>query len=216
VPSLRASPRRGIRFARVFPLVAACAGGVCRDAGAQAGHPAVAPGERVRVEAPTLSPGRTTWDVSGIRRDTLLLLPAGAARGPRTAVALADVTRLEVNRGARRNTLIGGAVGLVLGATAGAVYGADRPGPFSGISGLGCLFGCTEEQLREVRRAQRPAPGFYAVLGAAAGLPVGTLVGRFVVGDRWERVGPGRTPARLGIGPAAGGAVRAAVTVPLR
>ncbi len=187
--------RRGPHLA--LPLVAACLGGAHRDAGAQAARSAVAPGDRVRVEAPALGPGRSTWDVSRFRRDTLLLLPAGVGRGPRTAVALADVTSLEVHRGRQRYPLAGAVTGLVAGAVAGAIFGAHTPAPGSGLE---CILGCTEE---ERRRALRPAPGFWALMGGLAGAEVGALVGVLVVRDRWQAVVPGR--ARLGVAPAAGG-----------
>jgi hypothetical protein len=180
-------------------LVAASAAGVCRAAGAQAARPAVAPGATVRVEAPALGRGRGAWDVAGVRRDTLLLRSAGG--GPPTAVALADVTRLEVNRGPLRNTLLGGAAGLVLGAAAGAAYGRSRPGPFADVAS--CVVTCTAE---DRARARQPAPGDWATLGAVPGLVLGAVVGGVVVGDRWRRVAAG--PARVAVAPGARGAAR--------
>jgi hypothetical protein len=199
--------RRTILPIRVLALVVVAAT-ASRGAAAQRTRVPVAPGARVRAEAPGLGAGRSTWDVADVRPDTLLLVPAHAG-GPRVAVALADVSRLEVNRGPLRNTLLGGAAGLALGAAAGAVYGRSRPGPFADVAN--CLVGCTPEQYAE---SQRPRPGDWAVLGAIPGLTLGVLVGRFAVGDRWQRVVPG--PARLSVAPGARGGLRVALAVPAR
>lgn len=159
----------------------------------------------MRVTALTLGGTHSEWNVFGVRRDTLLLLRVGANGGPRTDVALADVTRLEVNRGPKRNALVGAVTGLALGAATGALYGTSHPGPLSGLS---CLIGCTEE---EIRRAQSPAPGFWAAVGAMAGAPLGALVGRYVAGDYWQQVVPG--PTRLSVVPSGGSGVRIALAV---
>ncbi len=197
MPASRPSTREGVLPVRALLLVVAAAA-VGRGAAAQPASAAVTPGARVRVEAP--GHGRATWDVSGIRRDTLLLLPAGVGRGPRTAVALSDVTRLEVNHGPRRNILLGAAAGLALGAAAGAVYGASHPGPLAGL----CF--CPE--------ARRPDPVFWTALGAMVGPPVGALAGRLVFGDHWQRVTP--RPARLGISAGPRGSARVALALPAR
>jgi hypothetical protein len=177
-------------------------------------HPAVRPGARVRIEAPAASIIRSSWDVFAVRGDTLLVTPASAPGTRPAAVAFADLERLDVNRGPWRNALVGGGVGLALGAVAGAVYGRSHPDP-AATNPHSCFLFCSDEQIQRAREWRAPpSPTFWMLAGVYAGTPAGVLVGRFIVGDRWEGVLPRR--ARVSVAPATGGGARVAVTVPTR
>lgn len=172
-----------IALVALVALVALAAG---RPAAAQE-HPApMRAGSVVRLAAPGLESARAAWAVASVRHDSLFLVPRADAGRPPVAVALADVTWLSVNRGSQRNALIAGFAGMGIGAAAGAIYGRSRHAPpFLHI----CIL-CGEEPEK--------SPELWAVIGAFAGAPLGALVGRYLIGDHWQRVIPGRGRLDLG------------------
>ena len=138
-------------------------------------------GARVRVTAPPLGPQPGVFRFAGLRNDTLLLRPPKGASVDTTAIPLGAVARIETSRGWRRRALSGAAVGLVAGATLGALLGHaawDEPDPF-------CERNCGP-------RTRRQSAVQVGISGAQAGAALGALVGRFVMGERWESVA---TPA---------------------
>lgn len=131
----------------------------------------VAPGDRVRVTAPTAVSGRFVGTVMEISADTCVLAVEGRAE-PLT-LPLASVTKLEVSRSRRSHYGKGALTGLAVGAAAGAILGAVT---FSGS----CLL------------ESQPCPVAGAAVGAVGLGLAGALVGAAVVGvtetDRWETV----------------------------
>ena len=198
-----ARPRRLV-VARLAALAACAAVALLTPSAplaAQHRPASLAPGARVRLAAPPLGPRRVLRRVHVQRGDTLLLVPDRGARhdlGDTVTVALADVRQLEVSRGWRRRAIAGAFVGLALGVTAGAVHGHNRYDPGPRV----CFILCKASRRSMVTR--------YALLGAYVGPPAGVFVGRFVLGDSWERLVPGT--ARVGVAPAAGG-VRVGVRI---
>lgn len=127
------------------------------------------PGMRVRVTAPDLGLDKRQGTVGAVRGDTLFLAVDSTVPVPVTAM-----TRLEVHRGTTSNAgkgmIIGGAIGAGLGIAAG-VWG----------QGL-CGFGEGEDCWTAI-----PLLG---VLGGAAGVGMGAVIGSLSSSDRWERVSP--------------------------
>jgi hypothetical protein len=150
---------------------------------AQAGPPQ--PGERIRV----FSAGRP-WEGVYVGADSAVLryVPPGA--GDTVAVPRRSVDGLEVQRGRRRATGRGAALGAPVGGLAGLVMGlatAEECGPNDFV----CI-----------------PPWFVALsgaaLGAAAGSGIGAIIGTLVTQDAWVAVDPRglrltATPPGLGI-----------------
>lgn len=126
--------------------------------------PALAPGTRVRVESRALPNGRTEAVVWYMRSDTLHLL---RARQASTALPLAAIDKIEVERRGSAAALAGMIGGGLIGGIIGyqASFSRERPGL---------------------------APGWHvAEIGgsAAVGGAIGGLMGA-VFGNRWRQVFP--------------------------
>lgn len=160
----------------------------------------VTPGARVRIEASALGTRRVVRQVYLQRGDTLFLVPDPRTGRDPVALALTDVRSLEVSRGWRQHALVGGFTGLAVGVAAGAVYGNDQYDPGPRV----CFILCTQTR-RELITG-------YAFLGASVGAPLGALIGRFGLGDSWDRLLPAR--ARVSIVPEATGGVRLGLNIP--
>ncbi|CAN5825487.1 hypothetical protein BH23GEM5_BH23GEM5_09330 [soil metagenome] len=124
----------------------------------------LAPGTRVRVQAPALPTGRTQGVVWYLRSDTLHLLQS---RQSSTALHLASIDKIEVERDGSLAAVTGMVAGAVIGGLVGyrASFSRDRPGL---------------------------APGWHvAEIGgsAAVGGALGGLAGA-IFGNRWKQVFP--------------------------
>jgi hypothetical protein len=181
----------------LFPLLL----GLLAAGPAAAQTPILTPGARVRVEAPALGPDRAARRLVGQRGDTLLLVPDRRAGGDTIAVALTEIRGLEVSRGWRRRALLGAAVGLAAGAAAGAAVGYNASEPPDPPE---CIWFCKRRDTR------REDAALFALVGAQYGMGLGALVGRFVLGERWERLVP--SGGRVSAGLTAAGGARVAVT----
>ncbi len=168
---------------RIVPLVVAFALAAPVNLFAQQQAP-VAPGDRVRVTAPTLAPKRLVGTVVEMGADTCLLALEGHAAP--VALPLASVTIVEVSRGMKSNVvkgaLIGGAVsgGIVLGL---------------GLAAQGDDSGWFEVTAGDVAIAT-------AVFGAV-GAVIGGIIGAASSGERWQEVPLDRL--RVGVMPAENG-----------
>ncbi|UCC84509.1 MAG: hypothetical protein JSW46_06165 [Gemmatimonadota bacterium] len=128
-------------------------------------EPPVAPGDRVRVTAPTIDPDTFVGTVVAMGADACVLEVEGHA-GP-LPLPLASVTSLEVSRGQKSRTLWGAGIGLVAGGAAGAAIGSasSRGDEWSGLGTLA-----------------------YAAGGAWLGLLFGAAIGAVIRTERWEVV----------------------------
>ena len=133
--------------------------------------PALRPGDTVSVVF--TSRWRSEWWEGALERadgDSLVLRLCGRrGRCMPAAVPATAITRLDVQRGRGvrpARVLLGAVAGLATGALAGALVG------YSECGGEDYCF----------------APLLYGVAGAAAGIPVGMLVGAAMPGRRWVRV----------------------------
>ena len=150
-------------------------------AAAQAPSAVLAPGARVRVEAPVLGTVPVVRRVAVQLGDTLVLAADRRTGRDSVVLTLADVRTLEVSRGWRQRAITGGLVGLVVGMAAGAVIGYNSP-----MQAESCGPGCERDEITRREGAVLLAP-----TGAQAGAALGALFGRFVLGERWERLVPG-------------------------
>jgi hypothetical protein len=131
------------------------------------------PGVRVRVSAPVLLGGRYDATVGARRGDTLALVRAGS---PTLDIPISAVTGVEIFRGesridgARRGALLGGAIGLGLGALV--VLGPNK---------YNCEYEVCDpkDALSDTEFA-----AFIGLGGVLWGAGIGALVGR----DRWQRL----------------------------
>ena len=137
----------------------------------------VAPGDRVRVTAPSLGLKKEVGAVAALETSTLIV--NSDERADALDVPLADVTKLEVYRGqksqAGKGALIGGLVVAPIGVFTGILlheYGERM-----------CDSNCSESS---------GSAGGAAVLGAAlfgtVGAGLGALMGSAFRADRWEAV----------------------------
>ena len=151
----------------------------------------LAPGARVRVTAPNDNLKRVVGTVAEVRNDSILLVNNRESR----AVALANVTSLEVSKGQRSMFLRDAGLGLGIGAVAGyvmgyATYEECNPDPYG-------FFDCMFEP-----ESRGQAATWGGLVGGALGLVSGALVGAFHRVDRWESL---TVPPRVTIRPGAHG-----------
>jgi hypothetical protein len=133
----------------------------------------LAPGERVRVTAPSIGVHERVCTFSALRRDTALVMD----RGTLLALPLASVTKLEVSRGRGSRAGKGAVIGLLVGTGAGAALGViDLAG---------------EDEVAEYLFV------FYAGLGGGVGALLGAVLGAVSRVDRWEPVR--LYPVRVGL-----------------
>jgi hypothetical protein len=126
-------------------------------------EPPVAPGDRVRVTAPTIDPDPFVGTLVSMGADTCVLEIEGRAEP--LALPLASVTSLEVWRERESKLAQGAAIGVLIGGAVGAALGAAV-----------CR---VEDEVCAV-----PSGG----IGASVGLLFGLLVGEESGRDRWEVV----------------------------
>jgi hypothetical protein len=145
---------------------------------------APAPGDRVRVTAPSIAIDRRAAQLVARDGDTLHLLFPGGANA--VAVPASAITQLEVSRGTYRPVAHHGLAGLAVGATLGVVIGM-----FENTKGCGQQLGfsCGEE-----RSMAMFAMG---VIGGAVGGVVGIMVGSAPV-ERWQPAPLDTPPQRQG------------------
>ena len=131
---------------------------------AQEQRPAVEPGARVRVTAPSASPGRLEGTVVTLTGEDIVVDQRG---GDQVTIPLQSVTLLEVSRGRKSKLLLGLGLGFVGGAGAGAAIIPERCGldfPEAGCRAVG------------------------ATVGAVGGALFGAIVGALIKTERWEEV----------------------------
>jgi hypothetical protein len=193
------SPMRSLTLCLALFAITARAPGAALHA--QWSMPA-AVGQRIRVTTQTQH-GRRRYvgRVIAVKGDSLAL-QANVPDSIR-AVAISQMTKLEVSGGRHTNGWRGMGYGLVIGAGAGAIYGAAtwREG-----RGSSSFFG----QSADYRPAEGVSPGGGAILGGVLGLTVGGIYGRLHQTERWVRR-PLGTGARVGVMPAAHGRIALSV-----
>lgn len=152
----------------------------------------VAPGDRVRVTAPTVAKERLIGTVVKLGADTCWLEVEGRA-SPLT-LPLAQVYKLEVSRGRKSKAGTGSIVGFIGGAVTGAAIAAasidEKEESFFSPD-----YGDLSDELGSIALG--------AALGGVAGAGVGALIGLTIKVDRWERVP--LTRMRVSIVPCRGG-----------
>jgi hypothetical protein len=147
----------------------------------------LAPGQRVRVTAPSASMRNEVATIEAITADTLVLVRMWAGQSLRSAVPLASVQGMDMSRRRRGHAGVGAALGGMLGFIAGTI--ADRQ--CERTCGIICI--C-----------------LYRPVGAVVGLGLGAICGAGWKTDLWEpvpldrlRVGLSPQPSgRLGLGAA--------------
>lgn len=142
-------------------------------------------GIRVRVTA--TNGASVVGAYLGFENDSMNVQEQGARALPRS-MAMSDVSKIEVSEGNNRamGGLIKAAIGLGIGAAAGAIVGAisyraqsDSCPPGGGLDcGWGCFFVCSRGS----------AAGFVGALGGAAGLVVGGIYGLATGHESWTTV----------------------------
>jgi hypothetical protein len=147
----------------------------------------LAAGTRVRIDAAVISPRRVTRWVVARHGDTLLVTSSRRAADT-VAVALSDITRLDVSRtrGFQTKPVV---IGALLGGVAGGVHGYNQRQPRRT-----CVIFCNATPETEVY--------FGAFDGAVAGTAVALLANRLRPESGWTRVThrPSPTPrGRLGL-----------------
>jgi hypothetical protein len=152
---------------RILSLVAALVLTASVDLFAQQ-EPPVAPGDRVRVTAPTIDPDMFVGTLVALGADTCLLEVEGRA-APMT-LPLASVTSLEVWRERESKLAQGATLGLLIGGFAGGVFG------YAVCSGDKC------------EADVGTAVAAFGGIGAGAGLLLGAAIGAASGRDRWEVV----------------------------
>ena len=167
-------------------LVAAASDGLR----AQASAPA-AVGERVRITTPSQRGSfRYVGSVVAVQGDSVVLQTRDLAT-PR-AVAISDITGLEVSLGQRGNTRRGLIYGTVIGAGLGAVLAAVT---YKKPDCAGATFFCGD--VTPNRSGDAVAGG---ILGALTGIVVGGLWGATHPSERWARRSLG-SATRVGVAP---------------
>jgi hypothetical protein len=130
-------------------------------------EPPVAPGDRVRVTAPTIDRRPLVGTLIALDVDTCALQVEG--RADPLALPLASVIMLEVSD-QKSGIIIGAVVGGLVGGIAGAV-----------ATYASCIMKCSPEEARD--DALRRGAG-----GAVVGAGIGALLGSAIKTDRWEVV----------------------------
>lgn len=149
--------------------------------GMEAQAPELAVGARVRVTSPRHHFNRDVATVTELRGDSIVLMSKMGTR----AVALSNVTALEVSMGTRNQVMRNGLIGLGVGALAGLATGL-----------------AAEDECRDTLVCVAPAgAGEFMAVGAlafgGAGFVVGAITGLFTRSDRWA---PATPPARATVG----------------
>ena len=153
----------------------------------------IAPGDTVRVTAPSMDMDGSVGTVAALETDTLTVQVED--RADALYVPLADVTKLEVRRGRKSNAGKGALIGLGVGAVVGVALGFAA---CAGESG-GAL--CNSDTGEDTSVALAALLGAY---GAVLGTGIGALIGLAARTDRWETVPLDRirvslTPHGLGV-----------------
>ncbi len=153
----------------------------------------IAPGDTVRVTAPSMDMDESVGTVAALETDTLTVQVED--RADALYVPLADVTKLEVRRGQKSNAGKGALIGLGVGAVVGVTFGFVACAAENGGSV------CTNDVGESSPFAFAAATGAY---GAVLGTGIGALIGLAARTDRWETVPLDRirvslTPHGLGV-----------------
>jgi hypothetical protein len=158
-------------------------------AGGQA--PPAAVGARVRVTAPSHDLERETTTIMDVRGDSIVIGDRHASR----AIALTDVTALEVSTGKRRHVLRDAGLGSGIGIVAGLVVGAVTYKECVSTGFGGCWM---------APESRTESAGYGAVLFGAAGLVTGAIVGLFDRTDQWASAA---LPVQAAIRPTGAGGI---------
>ena len=148
----------------------------------------VAVGSRIRIQAPTVVPGRIEGTVIQLDGKSLLV---GANGRTSVSVPRQAITQLEVSTGRHGHALLGMGIGAAIGAGAGAALGST-----------GCVpaVGCGQSY-----------SGGAAAVGAVAGAAWGAGIGALIKTDRWSGVPLER--AQISLGPIRGGGFRVSLAM---
>lgn len=143
----------------------------------------IAPGDRVRVTAPSMHLRKGVGTVAALQPDTLVLNTEQRTDALQVPLAVADMTKLEVHRGQKSQIGVGALTGFVVGAAAGVGIA------LASCSGDGCQWGTEDETVL--------AAVVYGAGGGLLGALVGAMIGSIIRVDRWQdvplddiRVGP--------------------------
>ena len=135
-------------------------------------------GERVRITAPTVQPGKIKGTVASFTASTMTL----SLRDTTLLIPYASIQKAEVMNGRKRNIGKGALIGAASGAVALGIVSAATNKPCG--DGDWCFF--------EMSNAE--AFGFGALIGALGGAVNGAIIGTFIKTDRWEEV-----PVRISV-----------------
>ena len=158
----------------------------------------VAPGDTVRVTAPSMDMDDSVGTVAALETDRLTVQVE--ERADALSVPLADVTKLKVRRGQKSNAGKGALIGLGVGAAAGVIT---------------ALLSCADSQC-DWDNAGDDVTGYTAVVlgagGALLGAGIGAIIWSSIKTDRWQTV----PLDQLRVGPSSVDADGVAVSVTLR
>ena len=185
------APRMASLVAALAVTASACSGYVADTS--------VAPGDRVRVTAPSMHLRKGVGTVAALQRDTLVLNTEQRTDALQVPLAVADMTKLEVHRGQRSQIGVGALTGFVVGAAAGV-----------GIA----LAICSEDECRWGTEDETVlAAVVYGAGGGLLGALVGAMIGSAIRVDRWQDVP--LDDIRVGLSPVTPDGVAVSVTLRL-
>ncbi len=151
-------------------------------------------GDRVRLEASRISPGRLVGEVAELSGDTLVLLSEGSSST--IEIPASDLEQIEVSRGKKSNVILG----LLIGAGVGAASAAGLAIWFCNADDDGCTSG-------QVAGAGLTVTAIVAGLGAGIGALIKT--------ERWKDAAMPASPPAVGLGLGQDGSVRLAFSLRL-
>ena len=150
--------------------------------------PSLEPGARVRIFAPSVASNGLVGTVVGLSRETLTLQPE--RRSDAFVVALSELTRIELSTGRRTHARRDMGIGLLIGATGGAIAGRASGDDKGG------WFGLTAGEKAQIG----------AVVFGVAGAIAGALVAGNTSTEEWKLL-PLPSGSRVGVTPRSDGRV---------
>ncbi len=151
------APRMASLVAALAVTTSACSGYVADTS--------IAPGDRVRVTAPSMDLDKGVGTVAALETETLVV--SIEERADALEVPLAVVRKLEVHRGQKRKTVTGATIGGLSTLAVGGV--------------LMALWCSTEE-------CDATGQAVWLLFSALPGAGIGALIGLAIQTDRWENV----------------------------
>ncbi len=129
-------------------------------------------GERIRITAPTIQPGKIKGSIDSFSASTITL----SVKDSSLVIPYVSIQKAEIVNGRKRNTGRGALIGAPIGALALGIISAVSNEP------------CDDESWCFFEMSDAEAFGFGALVGALGGAINGAIIGTFVKTDRFEEV----------------------------